>query len=65
MTPLNSLAEAAQKLHDGGHVELADELLFLRQHMHILLPRLEAALLLLNPVSADITRALENLRTSE
>lgn len=23
MTPLNSLAEAAQKLYDGGHVALA------------------------------------------
>ena len=28
MTPLNSLAEAAQKLYDGGHVALADEMLF-------------------------------------
>jgi len=65
MTPLNSLAEAAQKLYDSGHVALADEMLFLRQHMQILLPRLEAALLLLNPVCADITRALENLRTAE
>ena len=65
MTPLNSLAEAAQKLYDGGHVALADEMLFLRQHMQILLPRLEAALLLLNPVCVDITRALENLRTAE
>ena len=65
MTPLNSLAEAAKKLYDGGHVALADEMLFLRQHMQILLPRLESALLLLNPVCADITRALENLRTAE
>ena len=56
MTTLNSLAEAAQKLYDGGHVALADEMLFLRQHMQILLPRLDRKSTRLNSSHEFVSR---------